>query len=203
MVQSVEMLLDAEAERSVRGEWYQLVEAGLPSQARQTGSSNRPHITLAVARELSQDQEVAVGAAVSGSLPLPVRLGGLLVFGPGPFILGRLVVPSAQLLALQRKVVAAIGPTSGTFPHQEPGAWTAHVTLARRLSADQLASAAAILSPVAEVPAHAHVIRRWDGDRKVAWTVEASDRVGAGSAGVGADQDPDGVGHHHGDCTQE
>lgn len=174
MVQSVELLLDPAAERSVRDDWLQLVDAGLPSQARHTGPTNRPHITLAVARALDPDQESSITAAVSGALPVTVRLGGLLVFGPGPFILCRLVVPSTELLALQQQVLAAIGPTASVFPHQEPGAWTAHVTLARRLTTDQLASAVALLSPMADVSGAVEAVRRWDGERKVAWTVAES-----------------------------
>ena len=82
MVQSVEILLDEAAEQVVRGQWVLLADAGLPSQARHTGTTNRPHITLAVARSLDQVQETAVAAAVSGCIPTPLRLGGLLVFGP-------------------------------------------------------------------------------------------------------------------------
>lgn len=202
MVQSVEMLLDSDAERSVRGEWTQLVDAGLPSQARHTGATNRPHITLAVARELTSDQEAAIGAAVARSLPMSLRLGGLLVFGPGPFVLGRLVVPSTDLLALQRKVMAAIGPTSGMFPHQVPGGWTAHVTLARRLTADQLASAATILSPADDIHARGQSVRRWDGDRKIAWTVQTA-QLPAGSAGSNSDEQADDEGDDDRDGAEQ
>ena len=46
MVQSVELLLEPEAERGVVRVWEALLEAGLPSQARHTAPSNRPHVTL-------------------------------------------------------------------------------------------------------------------------------------------------------------
>ena len=185
MVQSVEMLLDAAADRAVRAEWDVLASAGLPSQARHTGPTNRPHVTLAVARTLDPSQESAIVAAVSGLLPVPLRLGGLLVFGPGPFILCRLVVPSSPLLDLQSQVVAAIGRGVDVFPHQAPGAWTAHVTLARRLTAEQLAGAATVLSPMADVQARVQAVRRWDGEAKVAWTV-------ASVPGSEQDDGPDG-----------
>lgn len=197
MVQSVEMLLDPDGEQAVLSQWTELVAAGLPSQARHTGATNRPHITLAVARELDGQQETAIADAASASLPLPVRLGGLLIFGPGPFILCRLVVPSAALLALQRQVVAAVGPTSAAVPHQDPGSWTAHVTLARRLTADQLAGAVTILSPMADLDLSAGAVRRWDGERKVAWTIAGnSDRTGA-------DEQTDAIGDDHRDGAQQ
>jgi 2'-5' RNA ligase len=203
MVQSVELLLDADSDAVVCAEWSTLVEGGLPSQARHTGATNRPHVTLAVARALDAVQESAIGAAVSGSLPLPLRLGGLLVFGPGPFILCRLVVPSAALLALQRQVVSALGTGSAAFPHQQPGAWTAHVTLARKLAPDQLADAVQLLSPAPDVPAAGTAVRRWDGERKLAWTVETTAAPEPRSDRTGADEQADEVGHHDGDGAEQ
>ena len=178
MVQSVEMLLDPATEAQVRDEWSQLVDAGLPSQARHTGATNRPHLTLAVARELGADQEAAICAATAGALPIRLLLGGLVVFGPGPFILCRLVVPSIELLHLHRRVVAAVGPTSDTVAHQQDGGWTAHVTLARRLTAEQLAAAVTILSPARDLDGLGAAVRRWDGERKVAWTVAPAASAG-------------------------
>lgn len=196
MVQSVELLLDADAEAHVTAQWTMLVDAGLPSQGRHTGATNRPHVTVAVARALGAEQESAIGTAVSGRLPVPLRLGGLLVFGPGPFILCRLVVASSDLLALQQRVVAAIGPTPDAFGHQAPGGWTPHVTLARRVTADQLAVAVQLLSPMPDLPTAAAEVRRWDGEQKIAWVVAGSDRAGS-------DEDADQIRHHHGNGTQQ
>ena len=200
MVQSVELLLTPDAEAAVTAQWSMLADAGLPSQARHTGATNRPHVTLAVARALDVDQESAVTVAVAGALPFPLRVGGLLVFGPGPFILCRLVVPSAALLALQQRVVAALGPAaSDPFGHQASGAWTPHITLARRLTAEQLATAVTLLSPVPDLPGDAAQVRRWDGEAKVAWTVAGT----TGSDRPGADEDADQVGHHDGNGAQQ
>ena len=41
-------------------------------------------------------------------LPIPVALGGLLIFGARRFVLARLVVPSAGLLDLQAGVVRSL-----------------------------------------------------------------------------------------------
>jgi 2'-5' RNA ligase len=201
MVQSVELLLTPDAEVAVTAQWSVLADAALPSQARHTGATNRPHVTLAVARVLDDDQESAVTAAVAGALPFPLRVGGLLVFGPGPFILCRLVVPSAALVGLQQRIVAAIGPAGADpFGHQAPGAWTPHVTLARRLTADQLALAVQLLSPLPDLPAAAGQVRRWDGEEKVAWTIAGAT---TGSDRTGSDDDADQVGHHDGDRAQQ
>mgnify|MGYP000157915916 CR=1 FL=1 len=48
MVQSAELLLDSGLDTAVRREWAALSDAGLPSQNRHRGESNRPHITVSV-----------------------------------------------------------------------------------------------------------------------------------------------------------
>ena len=175
MVQSVELLLDPASESQVTWEWSVLVDAGLPSQARHTGATNRPHITVGVAATIGRRQEAGVASAVEGMLPLAMRLGGALVFGAGPFILCRAVVPTVELLRLQARVVQAIGPGPDSGAHQLPGRWTAHVTLARRLTAVQVGAALTALSPMADLSATAVAARRWDGDRKVDWLIGADD----------------------------
>lgn len=48
MVQTVELLPDAVTDSVVRTQWGALLAAGLPSQARHTGATNAPHVTLGV-----------------------------------------------------------------------------------------------------------------------------------------------------------
>ena len=81
--------------------------AGLPSQARHTGASNRPHITLALTDTITDDVERRLADAAS-RLPIPVALGALLIFGARRFVLARLVVPSAGLLDLQAGVLRSL-----------------------------------------------------------------------------------------------
>ena len=183
MVQSVELLLDDPTDRAVRAEWTRLLVADLPSQARHRGESNRPHITLAVAARIADDVEDSLAEAAAGALPLPLRLGGLLVFGGGPFVLARAVVPTTALLQLQQRLARAVVAGAGDAraddaggdtpptppPHQAPGAWTAHVTLGRRFHAEQLAAAVRTLSPLPDLATRAVAVRRWDGDRRLEW----------------------------------
>jgi 2'-5' RNA ligase len=153
VVQSVELLLDGGLDAAVRAQWQALADAGLPSQARHTGATNRPHVTLAVHSEpWPATVEAALPDAV-GPLPLTLRLGGLVSFGQGGgrYVLARLVVPSAGLLALHARIAAAVDPGRAVDPdrpgalgalgalggpdHLGVGRWTPHVTLARRLDA--------------------------------------------------------------------
>ncbi|RYJ05522.1 MAG: hypothetical protein EON52_11120 [Actinomycetales bacterium] len=58
----------------------------------------------------------------------------------------------------------------GQPPTTAPGAWTPHVTLARRLDPAQLAAAfAALAERPRELEGSIAVARRWDGDARRTW----------------------------------
>ena len=179
MVQSVELLLDEASDALIRAEWGRLLDAGLPSQARHTGRSNRPHITLGVARAVAPQQETDLGE-LAWPTPLPLVLGSVLMFGRGPFVLARSVVPTVELLTFQTQVVDALGEQAEPFVHQQgTGRWTGHVTLARKLGGSHLDRALDALGPLDPIEATAVAVRRWDGDTKVEWIVHPADRVQA------------------------
>ena len=164
-MRSVEVVLDDDSDAQIRAQWLRLAAAGLPSQAAHTGASNRPHITLALAEAVTGNTDARLAAALS-DLPLPVTIGGLLVFGARRFVLARLAGPSIPLLALQERVVLALD--GGLDPHGTFGAgrWTPHVTLARRLTADQLGSAIAVLGDLPAIDSRLVRARQWDMSAK-------------------------------------
>lgn len=174
MVQSVELLLDERSETAVRRDWARLVAAGLPSQARHTAASNRPHITLAATSAIDPAAEPALAVACGG-LPLPVRLGALTLFGHGRFVLVRSVVADLALLDLQRRIHELVGTDRAGDSQMAPGRWVPHVTLAHRLTAAQVAEALEalgvleVLGGSGDVDGHAVAARRWDGDAKREW----------------------------------
>jgi 2'-5' RNA ligase len=169
MVQSVELLLDPATDAAVREQWAALGAAGLRHSGQHTGASNRPHVTLAVAPDLPADREPAIAAAVAG-LPIPLRLGGLVLFGHrSEYVLARLVVPSAELLALQAAVHRATA--DDRIAHLAPGAWTPHVTLGRRYHAADLAVALALPDLAADLTGTGVAVRRWDSDARRDWIV--------------------------------
>ncbi|MCL8250871.1 2'-5' RNA ligase family protein [Aeromicrobium fastidiosum] len=171
MVQSVELVLDARLDAGVREEWALLLEAGLPSQARHTGASNAPHVTLGVAGTVDESAERALADVDYGSGE-PLRLGGLLVFPGRTSVVSRAVVPTAGLLEIHRSVDAALEGLPGRPPTTAPGAWTPHVTLARRLDAGQLAAALALLADrPRELVGTIRCGRRWDADARATWDV--------------------------------
>jgi 2'-5' RNA ligase len=174
MVQTVELVLDEHLDRSVRDEWELLREAGLPSQARHTGPSNAPHVTLAVAEAVDDDVEQAL-RAVDHAIGATLRLGGLLVFPGRRFVLSRVVVPSEPLLRTHRAVQAAMDGVPGRPDSTAVDGWTPHVTLARRLDAEQLAVALGLLADrPRELVGTIRAVRRWDADARATWDVSAT-----------------------------
>ncbi|MFE2124129.1 2'-5' RNA ligase family protein [Rhodococcus aetherivorans] len=171
MVQSVELLLDDRLDQAVREEWSRLLDVGLSSQARNRSESNRPHITLAVAASIPPGMEGAMREQITGE-PLPVRLGGMVLFGSRTATVARLVVPTAELLELQRMVFALIDGCPGVPAHIRPGEWTPHVTLARRVPPGRLGSAlTATRAGTRELTGVSAGIRRWDGEARREWRV--------------------------------
>jgi len=176
VVQSVELLLEPAAERGVVRVWEALLEAGLPSQARHTAPSNRPHVTLVAVPLLTTEAESAVATAVQGRLPVDATWGAVTFFGRGPWVLVRLLEAGEGMRALQAAVARACDVPSDTT--SAPERWRAHVTLARRVTPrdrdrtlDLVSERARRESPTG-TPVVAPAVRRWDGSRRVEWPVE-------------------------------
>ncbi|QIG39833.1 2'-5' RNA ligase family protein [Microbacterium sp. 4R-513] len=163
---SVELLLDPGSERAVRDEWTRLVEAGLPSAGRQTAPSNRPHVTLAVRERV----DASTLSSVADALPLEIELGGMLLFGRDRFVLARQVIVSAALLELHREIARIVGPPEPHYANTGPDHWTPHVTLARRMSAPQVAQALEALD-ARPIAGQATGLRVWDATAKTVTTL--------------------------------
>ncbi|MCV7279425.1 2'-5' RNA ligase family protein [Mycolicibacterium flavescens] len=168
MVHSVEVVFDADTDAAVRASWDDLTRAGVRSQAGHTSPSNRPHVTLTVADEMDDAVNTAL-RPVAEQLPLACTIGAPMLFGGRTFTLVRLVVPSAELLALHAHVHRICLPhmPNGPLPHAAPGHWTPHVTLARRVPHDQLAAALAVKSVRRDLTGRIVGLRHWDGDNRV------------------------------------
>ena len=108
-------------------------------------------------------------------LDLELVIGGLLLFGPrrAGYVLVRQVMVSTGLARLQQRVVEVCG--SGYGGQFRDGRWSPHITLARRVAPTRWARRSG-LSPAApaELTATVRRARRWDGDRKVAWSLTSA-----------------------------
>lgn len=163
MVHSIELVFDRDTEAVIRRIWADLAAVGIPSQA----PASRPHVTLAVADRIAPDVD-ALLRPVAQRLPLNCTLGASLLFGRASVVLARLIVPTAELLAVHAEVHRVCGPhlAPGPMPNSLPGRWTGHVTLARRVGAAQLGQALRIAGRPAEIVGSFAALRRWDGNTK-------------------------------------
>lgn len=171
MTQSVELLLDNGLDQAVRNEWNALKQAGLPSMARHTSETNRPHITLGVANEIPDPVESTL-TDLADRLPLPVRLGALICFATakqGQYFLVRSAIPNLALLEIQADVAERMRGLPGTAAYLEPGAWTAHVTLARYVPAETVGIALEVLAGITDLTGTAVAVRRWDSIARRTW----------------------------------
>lgn len=164
-MRSIELTFDLAAEAAFRAEWAALQDAGLPNLGRHEGASNRPHLTLAAGPALELTDAVrAAFEPARVSLPVGLRVSGLVLFraGAGRFVLARPVVVTRALLDLHRRVLELV---PGAVELTRPDQWTPHVTLARRIGADQVTAALGVLG---EPPAAGSCVsaRFWNGETK-------------------------------------
>jgi hypothetical protein len=167
MAHSVELLFDPESEEAIRRDWRALAEAGLPSQANHRSPTNRPHVTLTAGKAIDPAVDAPL-VDLAATLPVPCRVGAPIVFGSGRFTLVRSIVATADLLRLHAAVddVCRLHLPDGSYAHTRPGQWTAHVTLARRMTGSELAQAFSILSGDHDAIGAFTALRRWDGDAR-------------------------------------
>lgn len=176
-MQSLELLFDAATEVALRAEWATLDDAGLPSSARNTSPSNRPHVTVAVARNHLDRSLDVVRSSISELLPLPVSLGSYLVFpATHGAVLSRALVVSRALLELHARVLGVVSADAQVLDTARIDSWTPHATIARRLTPEQLGSAIALL-PRARLSATAEGLRLWDSETRTVTLVVGRDQA--------------------------
>jgi hypothetical protein len=168
MAHSVELLFDPDTEATLRRIWDDLAAADLGSRI----PAGRPHVTVAVAERIAPDVD-ALLRSIAHQLPLECDVGAPLLFGQSNAVLARLIVPTAELLALHADMHRICGPhlLPGPLPHSLPGQWTAHVTLARRIEGARLGPVLRIAGQPAEIRGRLAGLRRWDGTERVEYPI--------------------------------
>lgn len=145
-MRTVELLGDDELDRAVRTAWRRLDQTGLSALARHQHPTSRPHLTLASAEQLPPGAAAALADAL-GALPIQVRLDRLQFFGGRAGVLAWVVDGGSTLRDLQAKVWSALDGADRN-PQHEPGTWTPHMSLARRLRPEQAPLAAVALGGI-------------------------------------------------------
>lgn len=174
MVHSIELVFDADTEAAIRRIWAELADAGIPSQA----PASRPHVTMVVAQRIAPDAD-ALLSAVLDRLPLSCAVGASLLFGRSNAVLARLVVPTADLLAMHAEVhhLCRAHLQPAPMPNSLPGKWTPHVTLARRIGGGQLGRALRIAGRPAQIEGSFAALRRWDGNKRAEHLLSAEQQI--------------------------
>lgn len=160
---ALELLLDARDEAEVRARWQLLERSGVPSLARHSGATHRPHVTLATGARPPAELLDLAAALLDPPLPLAVPVSGLALLGPAArVVLAELLVPPSALRDAREQLVAG-------WPGADDRPWQAHLTLARRLGPAAVQAALEALDrpgggppPVRRVVA----LRWWDPDRE-------------------------------------
>ena len=127
-MQSLDFVLDEAGDTAVRGLWRQLQDAGLPSRGDHRGASNRPHITLCAAPELSAPC-VTYAECLARELPLRLPVAGVRTFDRSNLVYLAVDVPPIWHERVRRLRALADQPRQ---------AWTPHVTVSGRLTDDQV-----------------------------------------------------------------
>ncbi|MFT4087555.1 MAG: 2'-5' RNA ligase family protein [Gordonia sp. (in: high G+C Gram-positive bacteria)] len=166
MPHSIELLPAADGDAALRAQWSRLAEARLPTAGKISADTNRPHCTLLAGTEIDPAADAAL-AAVAMRLPAPVVIGAPTVFAQhAGYTLVRIVTPGAELLGVHAQTARVAGEfVTGLSSTSAPGHWTPHFTLARRMTADQIAAALDLLD-WAPIDTAVTALRRWNGDEK-------------------------------------
>lgn len=178
--QSVEAVFDPATDEEVLRRWQVLADAGLPSQLHHRGLTNWPHLTLSVAQSVPPATDEALADLVArgrAELPLPCRLGPLVVLGGRRLVLAHLVVPSVSLLRVHVAIAEVMAGAHGLSDLTRPGRWTPHVTLARGVDRSQLAPALEALGRLDELESTLTGVRRWDPLQRRAWAITQPEGV--------------------------
>ncbi|RLP96539.1 2'-5' RNA ligase family protein [Micromonospora sp. CV4] len=142
-MRTVELVCSAGLDGAVRSAWDRLAAAGLPSLARNTHPTNRPHLTLAVVDEFPPGAEHRLIELFDAALPAPVTLDRIVVLdGSAPLVW--LVRPAPALTALHAAVWGVLADADGHRPWHAPGAWVPHLSLALRFRDADLRLARAV-----------------------------------------------------------
>ncbi|RKN40648.1 2'-5' RNA ligase family protein [Micromonospora endolithica] len=145
-MRTVELVCSPELDAAVRAGWQRLAAAGLPSLARNTHPTNRPHLTLAAVDDFPPGAAARLGALFAEVLPLPVRLDDIQVLdGSAPLVWS--IHPDASLTALHAAVWDVLRDADGHHPWHAPGRWRPHLSLALRFRDADAALARAVLGP--------------------------------------------------------
>lgn len=146
-MQSIEFTLDAAGEEWVRRDWHFLADAGISSHAKHTRKGVLPHMSATVGHDIPPPVQQLALEVLPQLLPLNVGVGGILLFGDGPYVLARPIQAPPRLLTVMGEFLRQA--------HQlyEPirTEWVPHITLARKIRPAALPTLRHVVQPAREI----------------------------------------------------
>ncbi|SCG44806.1 2'-5' RNA ligase family protein [Micromonospora halophytica] len=163
-MRTVELLCSPPLEKTVRAAWDRLAVAGLPSLARNTHPTNRPHLTMASVDAFPPGAASRLADLFDDALPLAVHLDRVEVLdGSAPLVW--LVHPTPELTRLHEAVWDVLAGADGQHPWHVPGRWVPHLSLALRFR-DHDRRLARALACVDRPSGQFVAARSYDGDTR-------------------------------------
>ncbi|MER5349192.1 2'-5' RNA ligase family protein [Kitasatospora sp. NPDC002551] len=165
-MQTVELLCDPPLDRAVREVWQRLADGGVDSLAHNQHPGHRPHLTLASCARMPAGAGERLDGLLAGSLPLTVRMTGLLSFSARSRrrVLSWSVVPTLDLLRLHQRVWEVLEHAEEPDPHYVPGRWSPHLGLTRRLTPEAVTLAHTLLGRHPDLTGTFTAARTFDSD---------------------------------------
>lgn len=148
MAHALELFFDEAADELVRDQWQRLEDAGVPSLATRSHQRHRPHVTLAVAGTINPATRKALRSELSVLATPDLWLSTLGTFAGDEAVLFLGAVVDTEVLALHSAVHDLLaGKVTNPSAYYFPGAWIPHCTLAKGVTAEQIATGFALLQP--------------------------------------------------------
>jgi 2'-5' RNA ligase len=146
------LLLDQDADTTVRRLWRRLEDAGVPTLLSHTHGLHVPHLTWAALRTYDLEAVRAALESLPEQPPVDLHLDAFGTFRRSRCWLAPAVTES--LVHRQAAVVATSSTTGAELHrHYRPGSWVPHVTLAPRLHLADLSTVASLVYDVLPIAA--------------------------------------------------
>lgn len=145
-MQSLEFTLDAAGEEWVRRDWRLLADAGISSHAKRTRGCVLPHMSATVGHDIPLSVRELALEVLPQLLPLKVGVGGILLFGDGPYVLARPIQAPPHLLTVMGDFLRQAHKLYDPIRTE----WVPHITLARKIRPAALPTLRDVVQPARE-----------------------------------------------------
>lgn len=156
--QSLDLTLDPASDALLRAGWTALTDAGITSEGERVSDSHRPHLTALAAAGFRPELLELAGRDLGALLPMELPVSATVVFGRSRLVVAHLLSPGAAV----REVIERLRDEAGVT---EP--WVPHLTLSRKVTAEQLAGALHIAAETRPATITIDALRHWNPETRI------------------------------------